>query len=617
MKPVRDILADARGKATTSPAAALDLLETIKTSGASVADWWAACQLLAGLPPEVRAARAVAGVKVAVLANHTTTYTAAALEFELSPRLHGILFESDFDAWEAELQVEGSKLARFGPDVVVVHVASLGMTGGATRLEGVPVVRVEDAVKAFASRSDARIVLVLPEPLPECTGGTSAADAWFREAQARFVDLAGRLQAAGVAVVVEDPLRTLLRTKGNWVASRFWSHGKLPFHPSACIAFGRRLAQVIESMVSPRIKAVAVDCDNTLWGGEVGDVGAAAVNLSALDSGGGYLRLQRLLKEAVGRGIVLIALSKNEESSVRAVFEERSEMLLSLDDFSVLKVNWQPKAHNLQEAVAELNIGLDSVLFLDDSPFERAQMAAMLPQVTVVDMPRDADEFASTVAATGLLERSFVTPEDLRRIQMYREERLRERARSGDVSAEEFLRSLGLRLFVHPVGTDNLMRVTQMLAKTNQFNLTTRRHGAEAISRMTADKSGYARCFQLVDRFGDAGIVGVLLARAEGEAAVIDTLLMSCRVLGRTAEYAMLAHLRTWAASRGLRTIIGEYRRTPKNAPIAQLLPSSGFTLVGSTGETEQYSFDVAGGTLPVHYVELVESGQVPAGQRG
>lgn len=603
----RALLAQARAEAAADAPSALRTLARLRGMDAGFSNYFAACQLLGRVPFDDRRRSAAMSVKVAFIGNSTPIYTSAAAAFEVSPRLAVETWHGEFDAWAADLLVVGSALDRFAPDVVVLHLCSLGLTTSGTTLAPAPAQQVESALRAFAARSPARLVLVLPEPLAECTGGASEADSWYRATIDALRAVVTALAADRIPVVAVDAALVIAHQPGGWVAARYWAEGKFAMHPAACAAIGRRLARTIEALAMPPIKAVAVDCDNVLWGGEVGEVGISGVNLSAFDTGAGYLRLQRLLKEAVANGIVLIALSKNDEANVREVFESRSEMLLALDDFSAVKVDWAPKAGNLQAAIRELNIGLDSVLFLDDSPFEREQMRAVCPQVVVPDLPRDADEYSAFVAATGLLERPILTAEDLRRRELYAEERQRKAARTANMSVEDFLCSLDLRLVAHPIGVDNLRRVAQLIAKTNQFNLTTRRHTAEAVAAFAADGQTYAYCFQLIDRFGDAGIVGVVIAHPAADAVVVDTLLMSCRVLGRTGERGMVEHLRRWAGERGFSAIVAEYRPTPKNTLISEFLPDLGFSRVDGNTDAERFRYEVANGAVPGVFVELID----------
>lgn len=613
----RSPIARARRLADSDAAAAIRVLAGLRGAECPFSEYVAACQLLSQIAFDDRARVAAFTARVAFVGNNTSAYTEGAMRLELSQRVAADVYTGEFDGWAGDLLVRGSGLERFAPDIVIVHLASLGLTTCGTKLDPVPGERLEAALRAFASRSRAHLVWVWPEPLAECTGGCTAADRWYRETIDAARAMAARLNADGIEVLTLDPVY-VLTTVAGWAAPRYWAQGKLPMHPSACAALGRRLATIVEGLTTPRVKAVAVDCDDVLWGGQVGDLGPGGVNLSAFDTGSGYVRLQRLLKEASANGILLIALSKNDEATARAVFERRSEMLLSLDDFSAFMVNWAPKAQNLHTAVSSLNIGLDTVLFLDDSRFEREQMRAVCPEVLVLELPPDADEYAAVVAATALLERPIVTNEDRRRREVYARERQREAVRDAHMSVHEFLGSLDIRLIAQPIGTDNLTRVAQLLGKTNQFNLSNRRHAPERLAALASAPATYAYCFQLVDRFGDSGIVGVLIADPTDRGSIeIDTLVLSCRAFGRTAEFGMLEHLRRWSAARARQDIEGEYRPTARNLPVARFLEEAGFARTGSTAVGERYRYDVRRGAVAGVMGEIVdgETPIVPASQ--
>ncbi len=294
--------------------------------------------------------------------------------------------------------------------MVVLRLSALGLSAGGTRLGAVRAADIAAPLEAFAARREATVLCMLPEPLEECTGGTGAADTWYRETLATVRDAIG--SALGERAMVLDPVPTLLRAGGEWGASRYWNAGKFALHPRAEIALARRVAAMIENATFPRVKVIAVDCDNTLWGGEVGEVGSDGIKVSPHNEGGGYLRLQRLIKEAVGNGLIVVAVSKNERENVLAAFRERAEMILVEDDVVLFKVDWSPKSGNLAAAVAELNVGIDSVLFLDDSTFERDQVRSALPDILVPDLPEVADDFGPFATRLGCLERPMVSLED-------------------------------------------------------------------------------------------------------------------------------------------------------------------------------------------------------------
>lgn len=552
-------------------------------------DFVSAVRHLRERPPETREHEAAVCLRIAFLGNCTLDHLRDAVELELAPRIFCHTYLGPFGQWPQEVLDERSRLAEFKPDIVVLYLSSLGMTSGGSRLDPVPAADLENALRTFGRRSSARLVVVLPEPLAECSGGDSDADAWYRDGVQKVATIVRDSLPGRCAIL--DPAATLATFAKGWAAAGYWTSAKIPLHPIAVVTIGRRLARMIENISSARIKVVAVDCDDTLWGGLAGEVDPQELQLSPHDGGAAYLRLQRVLKEAARRGILLVAVSKNEPATVEAVFKTRPEMVLSANDFALMKVSWGPKSQAIQEAAKELNLGLDSVLFLDDSAFERGEVQAALPDVTVIDLPSNPEERAAFVVQTGLLERPILTDEDLRRTELYREERLRTESRSAAATINEYLSSLDLRLTPVAFAPENLARVAQLIAKTNQFNLTTRRYSHQQLAELAADPNVYTHAFRVADRFGDAGLIGAIILQPEEEGvARLDIFLMSCRVMGRTVENAMFNHALRWLRERGYETIRGEYLPTARNGMVAGLLSAFGFTLESGENGHERYT---------------------------
>ena len=556
----------------------MSVSEVVDPFGAGLREFLAALRQFRKIPEAVAQQTALATVRVAVIGNSTEEYLTDAIELALAPRLRCVRYCGQFDQWPQELLDARSGLARFGPDVVVLHLASLGFTAGGTRFTAVPAELIREALAAFAGRSSAPLVAILPEPLPEATGGDDESGRWYgaaREAVARAVTAALPGRSATI-----DPLPALVDLARPWQAQAYWGSAKLPYHPMGCVAVGRRVAAAIENITYPRIKAVAVDCDDTLWAGLVGEAGAEGVGLSPFDGDSGHLRLQRLLKEASSHGILLVAVSKNELANVEEVFRLRAgEMILTADDFAAFRVGWGPKSDALREIARELRLGLDAFMFLDDSPFERGEVRANAPEVFVPELPSNPDDYAPFVARLGVLERPIVTDEDRKRTELYRHERVREEARVRASSSEDYLASLEIELIAAPIAAGPALdRIAQLVAKTNQFNVTTRRYGRDELTALAADPATYAYSFRVRDRFGDAGLIGVAIAKPFGPGeAVLDAFLMSCRVMGRTIEEAMFEHLSAWHRGRGVSRLHAEYVPTAKNALVAELLPRLGF----------------------------------------
>jgi FkbH-like protein len=320
-----------------------------------------------------------------------------------------------------------------------------------------------------------------------------------------------------------------------------------------------------------------VDLDHTLWGGVIGEDGMAGIQLGPEYPGAAYQELQRALLDLTRRGILLAVCSKNNPADAMEALENHPGMLLRPRDFAAMRINWNEKAQNLREIAAELNIGADSVAFLDDNPVERHEIREQLPETIVIELPRDAMRFAGTVRDCPYFERLTLSEEDRQRGEYYAAQRERAELERSVASKEDFYRWLEQVAEIAPVNPATLARVAQLTQKTNQFNLTTRRYTEQQIAEM-AERAGWrVWSLRVSDRYADNGLVGVAIARVEGEVCEIDTFLLSCRVIGRTVETALLARLAQDARARGATRLEGWFLPTRKNAPAKDFYRDHGF----------------------------------------
>jgi FkbH-like protein len=342
---------------------------------------------------------------------------------------------------------------------------------------------------------------------------------------------------------------------------------RMPLRPEAFGWLAEEYMRFIHPVAGKICKAVAVDLDDTLWGGIVGEVGVDGVQIGTDYPGAAYLQVQRVLKNLAARGILLAVCSKNNPADAHKVFRDRAEMLLHADDFAAMRVNWDDKAANLRSIASELNIGVDAIAFVDDNPVEREWIRAELPEVTVIDLPGDPVGFADALVRSPVFERLDVSEQDRARSEQYQAQRARRAAEQHASSIDDFLTSLAMSATFGDATGPSLARIAQLTQRTNQFNLTTKRYTDEEVARLAADPATFVRAIRVTDRFGDNGLVGVAIARVAAERCEIDSFLLSCRVIGRRIETALLAHVAREARKRGARVLAGWYRPTPKNAP--------------------------------------------------
>ncbi len=364
---------------------------------------------------------------------------------------------------------------------------------------------------------------------------------------------------------------------------------KQPYTTGFWHVIGSHLGDVLLREHRPVPKCVVLDCDNTLWGGVVGEDGVGGLELGTAFPGSGFKGFQRTLKALKDRGVLLAIASKNNPQEVQDAFTQHDDMVLAPEDIAVWRVNWNPKSQSLREIAAELNIGLDSLVMIDDSDYELAEIAASVPEVLRLQVPEETALLPDLLATSGLFRNMKVSAEDLARTDMIRQEAGRRQA-AETMSREQFLASLDLSIDYIEVSEEHVGRVAQLTNKTNQFNLTTTRRSEAEIRALLASDEYVLRAIRVKDKFGDYGLVGVAILRTSSSAEgtrddsgtwEIDTLLMSCRVLGRGIETAFLATFAAEAAKGGAETLIGRYVPTQKNGLVADLYPRHGFRAVG------------------------------------
>lgn len=359
-----------------------------------------------------------------------------------------------------------------------------------------------------------------------------------------------------------------------------------PLAAGAIPSFAAVIARTLAPLVTPRAKVLALDLDNTLWAGVLGEDGLGGVECGHSYPGSAHREIQRSALALRGQGVLLVLLTKNNPDEVELALATHPDLLLRRAHFAAVRANWKPKHENLLDVATELGLGTDAFVFLDDQAFERDQMRFHAREVHVLEMEGEPFEMLTALRTTHRFDALSLGAEDRARADDYalRSER---QAPAGD--ATDFLQSLGLSATIVPVSDTNLDRVVQLLGKTNQFNATTRRHG-EADVRAMLSRGAITLAGSLADRFGDQGLVAVLLAEPHENILKVDTFLMSCRVLGRGLEQLMWCRLLELAMQRGFSAIHAEYVRTPKNELVAELFGRLGMTEISRDAERHAYA---------------------------
>jgi FkbH-like protein len=365
----------------------------------------------------------------------------------------------------------------------------------------------------------------------------------------------------------------------EWHNPVLWHKAKQEVSPPAGPMYGELVGRLLAAQQGRSFKCLVLDLDNTLWGGVIGDDGLEGIRLGQGSGiGEAYVAFQRYLRDLTRRGVILAVCSKNDEATALEPFNKHPEMILKRSNIACFTANWNDKASNIKEIAKQLNIGLDSLVFVDDNPFERNQVRSELPMVAVPELPEDPALYPGCLAAAGYFESVALTQDDLARSEQYQKNLAREKAQASFTDISEYLKSLDMEMIWGPFDPLSLPRVTQLINKTNQFNLTTRRYSEEDTRRFAGDlKSVTLRC-RLTDRFGDNGIIGIMIALEQKNGDWnVDTWLMSCRVLGRGVEKSMLDLLAQEVSNRGGQRLIGLYIPTAKNGMVKNHYADLGF----------------------------------------
>lgn len=395
----------------------------------------------------------------------------------------------------------------------------------------------------------------------------------------------------------------------RWTDPRLWALARNPIAAANQPLFAKHLTRTLRGTLKPAAKCLVLDLDNTLWGGVIGDDGVAGIHLGDEHPGRAFKEFQRACLGLRDRGIILALASKNDLSTVQDALKQHPEMLIKMTDFAAVQINWDRKSKNLKAIASDLNIGLDSLVFFDDNPVERAEVKESLSEVNVVDVPLDPAHYVRALTDIGVFDVPKLTAEDRLRAQSYQAQIERREAEATAGSLDEFLPSLNMVAEIGAWNAVQAQRITQLVGKTNQFNTTTRRRTEAELAELHEKGLG-VYWLRLTDRYGDMGLVGVFTLTKDGDDATIRDLVLSCRVANRGMEQTMTAYLAQKARAAGCKRLIGEFIPTKKNTPVVELYPKLGFVLDGTEGELTRYRYDLTAESLVIpSYVSVRDAG--------
>lgn len=576
-------------------------LRLVLDSGAGYPLFARAAKLVRELtqPPKLNLLRRC---KLAVLGSSTTSLLIPVLQaLCLRDQIDADIYEGPYGSIEQEIRSPDSGLARFRPDIVVLvtHWRDLHLESVTTSAQ----TWIDDFIREHAA-DWTRLAQTFGCHIIQPSFDYPAADA--------YGNLSGILPGGRSSVIDQLNLRLRLGAPANVsildighvqraVGTARWQDDKAWYryrqHPAvdALPALAEGYLSHVRPVLGLSRKVLVTDLDNTLWNGVIGEDGLDGIAVGpGSPEGEACLQLQQYMLELKRRGILLAVCSKNNIEDAQLPFLRHPHMALKLDDFAAFRANWENKAANLEALARELSLGLDSFVFLDDSPLEREWVRSQLPEVAVVELGSSPLDFVRQLDHGRYFEALSLSGEDLARAEQYRKQTQRNQLRASSASLDDFLRDLRLEATAEEISAKNLARVTQLINKTNQFNLTTRRYTEPQVLALAQDAGGWTGAFQLSDRMDSYGLIGALICRpSASDAWEVDTLLMSCRSLGRQMEKFMIDRMVEAAIARRIKRIVGVYRPTPKNGLVKELYEQSGFRRVSEDQEQVRYELQV------------------------
>jgi FkbH-like protein len=502
---------------------------------------------------------------------------------------------ASFDTMHAQVLDKESELYRFQPDIIWLFnthrdVRMEVAPGDASGVEAAVAAAVAGRLSLWTALKANCSAAILDNnadiPVSDVLGNFAGQVAWSRRNMLRRFNL--ELAAAapsGVTIVDFEHLSSEYGKRG-WVDRRYWYHSKhaINFDAQGAIAFAG--ARTIGAMKGLAKKCIVLDLDNTLWGGVIGDDGIEGIRLGVGADGEAYVDIQLWARSLKERGIILAVCSKNEHDIAKEAFERHPDMQLKFDDIAVFRANWENKADNIRYIAETLNIGLDALVFVDDNPVERNLVRQNLPMVAVPELPEDPAEYLPAIEAELYFETVSFSQEDRERSGFYRGNADRATQMATFTDQGEYLTSLNQAAEAGDLDRVNLARMAQLVNKSNQFNLTTIRYSESDLIHLAAETGSRVRYYRLMDRYGDNGLISVVVLKKIGEEVLeVDLWVMSCRVLARTMEEFIFNDIVETARTLGCRVVVGRFRPTAKNKLVVALYERLGLAKVSESAE--------------------------------
>lgn len=559
-------------------------------------------------------ASALPQYSLAVLGDCATQHLATALRgYGVSVGIRLNVFDADYDQIDAQVMAPDSELYHFAPQGVLLQMCT-------EKLQEAFYDRPPEARASFAEDTYARIRQIwsrigsrIPATVLQCNfpliddgvfgqfGNKTEQSFLFQQRKLNYLLMQGCQEAKNTFLIDLDALQTALG-RSTFADPKLYYVAKMPISLAALPAAAKLVVDVVRSLQGAVKKCLVLDLDNTLWGGVIGDDGLSGIQIGELGTGHAFSDFQKWLKELKNRGILLTVCSKNNEDTAKEPFEKHPEMVLRLEDFSMFVANWEDKARNIRTIQQALNIGMDSMVFLDDNPFERELVRTMIPEITVPELPEDPALYLQYLRGLDLFETASYSREDAGRTEQYREKAQRAAFEAAFQSYDDYLEALQMRASAAAFDPFHYPRIAQLTQRSNQFNLRTVRYTEAEIEALAQDDSRIGLYFTLKDKFGDHGLISVVVLEKQPEDTLfISEWLMSCRVLKRGMEEFIVDKILSVAAQQGFRRVVGEYIPTPKNAMVKDLYEQLGFARL----ENGRFQAEVSG--FPYHKTFITE----------
>lgn len=531
--------------------------------------------------------------KLVIMGDCATQHVATAIRgMGYSKKLNIEILDTDYNQILAQTMDPNSECYSFSPDAVLIDMCSEKLYDAFTELDddrrssfaNDKIDEIESYWNSIKNNCDAKIIQFnFPETDDRVFGNYANELQYSFILQQRKLNIliGERAKNAGNVVVVDISYVQNILGRRNFHDEKLYYAAKMPYSLEALPYIAGEVVNVVNTLRARTKKCVVLDLDNTLWGGVVGDDGLEGIQIGELGVGHAFQAFQVWLKELTKRGIILAVCSKNDEDKAKEPFEKHPEMVLKLDDISMFVANWEDKAGNIRNIQETLNIGMDSMVFIDDNPFERNLVSSMIPEITVPEMPEDPAMYVSFLQELNLFETISYSAADKDRTRQYREEASRVTLQKKYASYDDYLKELEMIAEVKPFDEFQTPRISQLTQRSNQFNLRTVRYSEDDIRRIATDDRYVTLYFTLRDKFGDHGLISVVIMEKQDDALFVDTWLMSCRVLKRGMEEFIMNSIVNAAKDNDFSKITAQYIKTPKNSMVEHIYDRMGFLSLG------------------------------------